>query len=177
MQVQLNPAEWAVLGVVAEGPTHGFALARQLAPDGAVGRVWTVPRPVVYQVLNKLDRMALVSDARTEPGTRGPVRTLFGLTPLGRRALESWLHEPVEHVRDVRSLLLLKLALLDRAGRDPAPLIDAQRTKVKEQIRSLRRSRRGCDGFERVLVEWRLAGSRATVEFLDAISTLSLVRH
>ena len=54
-----------------------------------------------------------------EPGL-GPQRTIYAATPQGRQAAENWLETPVEHVRDIRSHLLLKLALLDRAGADPA---------------------------------------------------------
>ena len=49
----LSAAAWAVLGVVAEGPTHGFAVAAVLAPDGPLGQVWTLPRPMVYRELDK----------------------------------------------------------------------------------------------------------------------------
>jgi hypothetical protein len=35
---ELTAGEWAVLALVNEQPTHGFALARAMAPDGDVGR-------------------------------------------------------------------------------------------------------------------------------------------
>jgi DNA-binding PadR family transcriptional regulator len=38
------------------------------------------------------------------------------LQKLGREELARWLNEPVDHMREVRSLLLLKLVLLERAG-------------------------------------------------------------
>ena len=167
MATDLSPGEWAVLGVVAEGPTHGFAVAQLLGPDGQLGRIWTLPRPVVYQVIKKLLQLRLIAERRTEAGARGPVRTVVGLTPAGRAAIRRWLQEPVDHVRDVRSMLLLKLALLDRAGTDPMPLIQAQRDRLVAQLEALERSRAEAAGFERVLLEWRMASSRATVEFLQ----------
>ena len=48
--------------------------------------------------------------ARPRAGRPGTPRTILGPTPPGRRLLGRWLAEPVEHVRDVRSLLLLKLS-------------------------------------------------------------------
>lgn len=159
-----------MLGAVAEGPMHGFAVAQMLAADGALGGIWAVPRPVVYQVIKKLVELGLVAERKTEPGQRGPVRTILGVTPAGRRALRKWLAQPVDHVRDIRSLLLLKLALLDRAGVDPATLVDAQKERVRMQLQGLTRSRRTADGFERVILEWRIASSRATVDFLSAAS-------
>ena len=50
----LSPTEHAVLGVLAEAPTHGFAIAKDLAPGTSVGRVLTVRRPLVYRALDRL---------------------------------------------------------------------------------------------------------------------------
>ena len=169
MEIELTPGEWAVLGAVAEAPTHGFAVAQLLAPDSDLGRIWTLPRPVVYQVIRKLVTLGLLAARRTEPSRRGPVRTVVAVTPLGRAALRRWLYEPVDHVRDVRSLLLLKLALLDRAGADPVPLVRAQERRVTHQLVALEAARDAADGFERVLLEWRIASSRATLGFLSVV--------
>jgi DNA-binding PadR family transcriptional regulator len=169
VNIDLSPGEWAVLGAVAEGPTHGFAIAQLLAPDGDLGRVWSMPRPVVYQVIKKLLQFGLVRPRGTETSRQGPVRTVIVATPGGRAAVRRWLKEPVDHVRDVRSLLLLKLALIDRQGGDPAPLIEAQVAKVQSQLESLTKSRRSMEGFDRVILEWRIASSRATLDFLRVV--------
>jgi hypothetical protein len=50
----ITAGEWAVLGLLAEQPTHGFATAEALAPDGVVGRIWTMRRPLVYRALDVL---------------------------------------------------------------------------------------------------------------------------
>jgi PadR family transcriptional regulator AphA len=169
VDIDLGPGEWAVLGAVAERPTHGFAVAQLLAPDGELGRIWTLPRPVVYQVMKRLEETGLIGPRRLEAGHRGPTRTVFGATPAGRAAITRWLNEPVDHVRDVRSLLLLKLALLERAGTDPRPLITSQKRRVRSQLKSLTRARDAADGFDRVILEWRIASSRATLEFLSVV--------
>jgi PadR family transcriptional regulator AphA len=171
VELDLGPGEWAVLGAVAEKPTHGFAVARLLAPEGELGRIWSLPRPVVYQIIKKLGQGGLIAARRVEASRSGPARTVLGVTPAGRAALGRWLDEPVDHVRDVRSLLLLKLALLDRAGSDPKPLIRAQRRRVQTQLRALARARDRAGGFDRVILEWRIASSRATLEFLSVVST------
>ena len=62
-----------------------------------------------------------------ERGGRGPHRVIYEITPAGKKELEAWLTSPVEHVRDIRSLFLLKVVLLQRAGVDPEPLLVAQR--------------------------------------------------
>jgi PadR family transcriptional regulator AphA len=167
--LDLSPGEWAVLGLLAEGPTHGFAVARVLGNDGELGRIWGLPRPVVYQALKKLALLGLVSEGSVERSDRGPRRTILKVTAKGRRQVLGWLDEPVDHVRDVRSLLMMKLALLDRAGRDARPLIDAQREHLTPQVKAMARLRDDAEGFDRVLAEWRFTSSEATMRFLDAI--------
>ncbi|MGO9874521.1 MAG: PadR family transcriptional regulator [Acidimicrobiia bacterium] len=168
--LRLAPGEWAVLGVVAERPTHGFAIAQLMVPDGAIGRVWTMPRPVVYQALHKLIQAGLIAERATVPSDRGPVRTIVAATPSGKRAVRGWLATPVGHIRDVRSLFLLKLALLDRIDGDPRPLIDAQHERFALLVDPLRNYRDRADGFERILASWRLQSCEATLEFLQAIT-------
>jgi DNA-binding PadR family transcriptional regulator len=169
-RLELSAGEWAALGIVGEGPVHGYDVARALATDGPVGAVWTVPRPLVYRALQQLEAHGFVRPAAHEASERGPNRTVLQLTPSGRRALARWSLEPVEHVRDVRSVLLLKLALLDRRGQDPAPLLTAQRVVVDAIIAALRQRRTGADGFDAVLATWRLESARAVVRFLDAVA-------
>lgn len=166
---ELSPGEWAVLGLVGERPTHGFAVAQILAPDGELGAVWSMARPAVYNAVNKLETLGLVHAVSAEPGTRGPTRTVISLTDAGRSALDDWLASPVDHVRDVRSLLLLKLALLFRMRSDPSRLLESQRVKLVQHVASLRRARDGAGGFGRVIAEWRLSSSNATLAFVDAL--------
>jgi PadR family transcriptional regulator AphA len=65
-----------------------------------------------------------------EPSRLGPARIPLWATPEGCRAAEGWLRQPACHARDVRSELLLKLALLDWAGADPRELLRAQRRQL-----------------------------------------------
>ena len=59
-------AEYVILGLIADGPTHGFALARLVRPDGPVGRVYEMPRPVVYRALGRLMEAGLVEISAAE---------------------------------------------------------------------------------------------------------------
>jgi DNA-binding PadR family transcriptional regulator len=166
----LSPGEWGVLGVVAEGATHGFAVAQLMAPDGDLGRIWSLPRPVVYQALKKLVGLALIAERAVESSDRGPQRTIVAVTLRGRRAIAAWLSEPVGHVRDIRSLLLLKLALIDRRSGDPSQLLAAQRQVVVPVVASLEEQLNATTGFEQVLATWRLESSKAVLRFLDQTS-------
>ena len=167
----LSVGEWAVLALVVERPGHGFALAQALAPDGAVGRVWSIPRPLVYRAIDMLRTKGLVEERGHEPGDRGPRRTVLGPTPSGRRLLRRWLAEPVEHVREVRSLFLLKLLFLERQGSDAKPLIEAQLNVLGPVAEALEGRARSAKGFDRTLARWRAESAGAALRFLEDART------
>lgn len=166
---QLPASEWAVLALLAEGPTHGFAIARAMAEGGEIGKVWSLRRPRVYYAIEALTRRGLARPAKTEASRTGPHRTVLRLTPSGRRAITTWLATPVEHIRDGRSLLLLKLVFLDRQGADPRPLLDAQRARFQSIAERLQGSVDAASGFDQTLLKWRLETATAAVRFIDSL--------
>ena len=164
---ELSLSDWTVLGVVAEGPTHGWPVVRELAPDGDLGRVWTVSRPLVYRSLGTLEHAGLVEPCGEAPGIRGPHRVVLRATPTGRGALRRWLAMPVAHVRDVRSQLLVKLALLERAGRSSRDLVAAQLDALAPVFDAVKRAGRR-RGFEATVSAWRREQALAVERFLRA---------
>ena len=113
---RLSLTEFAVLGVLAEGPSHGFAIARELAPAGSIGRVLTVRRSLAYRAIDRLVAEGLARPTRVEAGDAGPQRRVHRITPAGRRLLTAWLERPVRHLREMRLEFRLKLVLIERAG-------------------------------------------------------------
>jgi PadR family transcriptional regulator AphA len=165
----LSVTEWAVLAVVAERPTHGFAIAKALAPEADLGRIWTVSRPLVYRALTSLERDGMVESLEVEAGNRGPARTPIRATPVGEAAVEAWLETPVEHVRDLRTQLLLRLCLLDRRGRDPAALAAAQLEQLTPILAALRDRVGPAAGFDRLLASWRYESALAAARVLQDV--------
>jgi PadR family transcriptional regulator AphA len=134
---RLSTTEYAVLGVLAEEPRHGFALAKELEPDGEVGRVFTIHRPLVYRALDRLVDLVYAAPVATEKGDAGPQRVIHSVTPAGRKRLKVWLAEPVAHVRDLRLQFLLKVILLTRSDRSPVDLIRKQREALASTFDAL----------------------------------------
>ena len=165
----LSLAEWTVLSVVSERPTHGFAIAQLTAPHGELGRIWHIPRPVIYRSIGRLLDEGLLAPDAVESG-RGPQRTLYSVTPRGGDAVRHWLDTPVEHIREVRSHLLLKLALLDRTGGDPAGLLERQKATLEPIAEAINAESPSSDGFDATLLAWRRATAAATLSFLDDVT-------
>jgi DNA-binding PadR family transcriptional regulator len=165
---ELSLTEWLILSLCCEGPTHGFAVARLLAQQGELGQVWRVPKPVIYRGLARLEQLGLVRTVGEQPTNLGPVRSVVEATPDGRKAAARWLATPVRHIRDVRSELMVKLALLDRSGADARSLLTAQREQLAPIGAALADRLAGADGFDRTLARWRYETVSAALRFLDA---------
>lgn len=161
---ELSLTEYAVLGVLAEQPAHGFAISKALAPGGDIGRVLTVRRPLVYRALDRLVELGLAEPYHTEPGDGGPQRVVHRITRAGRTQLRSWLRRPVAHVRDMRIEFLLKLTFLDRSGSSPAELVDEQRRQLRPTIDAL-----GGPAADHVEM-WRRHNALAAMAFLDDLA-------
>jgi DNA-binding PadR family transcriptional regulator len=165
----MSLAEWTVLALISEHPTHGFAISQLTAAGGELGRIWQIPKPVIYRAIGRLEEAGLASAQTVEPGN-GPQRTIYCATPVGRQAVQAWLDTPVEHVRDVRSHLLIKLALLDRAGTDATGLLQRQKTILRPIAAAIATERPQIHGFDATLLAWRRATASAALSFLDDIT-------
>jgi DNA-binding PadR family transcriptional regulator len=165
----LSLTEWAVLALTAEAPTHGFAVSKELAADGDLGRIWTVPRPLVYRALATLERDGFVEPLGEEASDRGPTRTRLRATRTGKAAVGRWLATPIPHVRELRTRLLLQLRLLDRRGLDVHPLAAAQLEELRPILCSLEERVTKTDGFDRLLAAWRFESAQAAVRVLEDV--------
>jgi DNA-binding PadR family transcriptional regulator len=158
--------EWACLGVVAATPTHGFAVAARLRPDGDIGRIWSLSRALTYRSLDQLAQRDYVRRLGVEPGIAGGMRTILTATPAGRRALRAWLNRPVEHLRDLRTELLLKLTLAELAQIDTTAMLAAQHDRVAAMATTLTAQ---CSNDRDLVALWRAESSCAALRFLERL--------
>jgi DNA-binding PadR family transcriptional regulator len=154
-----------------ERPSHGWRLSELLRPASEIGAIWSVARPLVYTSLRRLERDGFIEMAGLERGSRGPHRVNYTPTKKGGSAVRAWLAEPVEHVRDMRSLFLLKVVLSQRTGRELEPLLAAQRALLLPFVAWLETQLDdvdpATDPAEEAVLFFRLATARATVSFID----------
>jgi molybdopterin-binding protein len=161
LPIELSLAENVCLGLIVQGDSHGWALGALLAPDGDIGRVWALSRPLTYRALDALSDKGLIVRKAPTSG-KGRDRLLLSATPAGRKASRRWLDAPVKHLRDVRTELLVKLTLRTRAGMDNSLLIHQQQAEFAPAIHVL---------TERVDADavdiWRREHARAVRRFLN----------
>jgi DNA-binding PadR family transcriptional regulator len=139
-------AEYALLGLLREGPRHGYRLAAEFGAQGRLGVALRLKMSQMYAYLHKLERQGLLL-AHDEPGAAARrTRRVFALTLAGERTFDAWLAEPVEAMREMRLAFMLKLAFtLD----DPVAalaLLDRQRAATAAWLERLRAGEGGAGG-------------------------------
>ena len=79
------------------------------------------------------------------------------------------LEQPVDRVRDVRSLLLLKLVFAERLGVDARPMLAAEQDAIAASIAVLEARMRVSGGTEEILLRFRLESTRAVLRFVEGV--------
>jgi DNA-binding PadR family transcriptional regulator len=164
---QLLLGEWACLGILYPAPTHGFAIAARLKPEGDVGRVWSLSRPLTYRSLEQLAIRGYLEAVGEEPGIAGGNRTILAATRTGRAQLRKWLATPVVHLRDLRSELLLKLIIADICNVDITGMLELQHAHITDMAAAI--STQIDEHRGDVVALWRSESSDAALRFLDRL--------
>jgi DNA-binding PadR family transcriptional regulator len=86
----LTPTSYALLGLLAIKPWTNYELAQQM--DRTLSRFWPRARSKLYEEPKKLVARGLARATEGAVGRRS--RTVYTITPKGRRALAAWVAEP-----------------------------------------------------------------------------------
>jgi len=160
-----NPAEFPVLGVLYNGPAHGYDLRSELKER--LGEVWTLGPSHIYGVLAGLEKDGLVRHDRVDQETR-PAKKVFKITDEGRLVFLAWVRAPVMNVRDIRLEFLAKLHFTRFDSTTAvADLIASQLAVCRSSQQRLRKNRALCrTQTECAALAFRLAMLAATVAWL-----------
>ncbi|MEW6554301.1 MAG: helix-turn-helix transcriptional regulator [Actinomycetota bacterium] len=78
----------SIMLLLAEEPSHGYALVQKLVAMGAAEK--RLPLAVVYRELLHLESRRMAGFDFAKPEGRGPARKVYHLTEKGRKELSSW---------------------------------------------------------------------------------------
>lgn len=179
-----EPARYALLGLLLDGPGHGYDLARHFAPGSALGSVLRLGSSHLYALLGRLEKDGLVAGERQDAGAHPP-RRVYYVTEAGRAAVLRWINEPVERPREMLLDFPLKLYVARRQSPTHAGhLIARQRPLLHDFLRRLERERDasmegegGEDTFIALMRDGRIARTAASLAWLDrCAATLQAAR-
>ncbi len=112
-----EPAEYALLGLLWNGPQHGYELHRAFGADQELGSICRLEQSQLYAFLKKLEHLGYL-ESTLEPQEGRPPRRVVGLSSKGRQVFRQWIEAPVPRPREVRLLFLLKLYFARSFGKE-----------------------------------------------------------
>ena len=62
-----------MLAVLGRQPSHGLVVAHLMARDGQLGRVWHIPKAIIYRSIGRLLDAGLIELVATEQGFSSPL--------------------------------------------------------------------------------------------------------
>ncbi len=167
------PVEFAVLGLLARGPRHGYELKKEI--ERSLRPIWRIATSRLYLALSRLENAGLI---RGEPqSTGGRARRVYRLTQAGEERLWEWLRSPVPALRDLRVEFLAKVHFLLELAPAEIPGLIAAEIEALEALRDrLRREELPADspiaecvrGFRLGQVDAALAWLRRLAERFSA---------
>ena len=152
-----------VLALIAQEPRHGWAIHEELAPKGEIGRAWTLSRQLVYRAIDTLETDGLVKRAQPKDGG-GADKVIISPTAKGKSHATAWLEQPVAHLRDVRTELVVKMMLRERAGLPAQKFLVAQQAAFAPLLRAIESS-----PAETPVDMWRRESASAVKRYLTRL--------
>ena len=173
------PAAHALMGLLARGERYGYQLRGELEEE--FGPEWRIDFGQLYRQLASMTRKGWLH-VRVAPGTRGPDRKLYALTPRGRSELRHWLRQPAAESVRGRDEFPVKLRL-SVAARTPATgdLVAERRRRLESRQRAERtraaRAQRDRDVGRWLLAETRRHQTEGALAALDSCAGIGRTRR
>jgi DNA-binding PadR family transcriptional regulator len=162
--------DFAILGILTDGPLHGYELKRVLA-DSEHG-FWTVSFGSLYPALRRLEKRGFVSVATDD----GPRRKVYQLTAEGKAYFQELLETPGAAEEDRAFTLRLsffryldpdsRIGVLERRRAHLTTRLAESRRSMKE---SANRTKRRMDDYTLALMTRSMSSTEADIAWLDEL--------
>lgn len=171
--------EFAVLGLLDEGPQHGYELRRRLVP--ILGTLRPISFGSLYPALKRMTERGWIDPVDLTPAresTAPPLaarrtRVVYSVTGEGKEAFASWVNQSGPESWDDESFAA-HLAFFSRTQtRVRLRILEGRRSRMEERIASLReamtRSRERVDSYTMQLQAHGLEGAEREVRWLNEL--------
>jgi DNA-binding PadR family transcriptional regulator len=165
----LTLGHYAILGLLRVQPTHGYEIARCFRDGTELGLVLPLDMNAVYALLKDLQAQGLIEGHQEVIGLR-PARTVFHLSPNAQTRFLTWLAQPVERLRELRSAFLVKLYFCRDLGIEPTErLLAAQIQTTRAYLDHLSESQQATSAgsFARSVYASKIGAAGAALAWLD----------
>jgi DNA-binding PadR family transcriptional regulator len=167
--------EYALLGLLALGPAHGYDLHQRLVNE--LGQVWHASQSQTYNILARLEGQGLVCGTLV-PQARLPARRLLELTPAGQAQFDAWLTAPTgASMRAIRVDFITRLYFAARLHPEMVPdMVEEQMNTARAGLHALQASLAAVPAdqrFNRLALELRIHQLAAVVDWLAGCADIT----
>ncbi|MFZ4618715.1 MAG: PadR family transcriptional regulator, partial [Rectinemataceae bacterium] len=154
-----------LLGFLMLGPGHPYELNKLFRHD--LGSVWRVGQSHIYAHLTRLAELGLAKGG-TEAQDGRPNRIVYRVAS-GKKSFLAWLHEPSQHVRNIRLEFLARLYFFRRLELPGLPdLVAGQKALLQSRLESLAEAISSTeDEYGRMVIDFRRCEIKAIIGWLD----------
>lgn len=171
--------EFAVLGMLADGPLHGYELRKRLA--GVLGPFRALSYGSLYPCLRRVQAKGLIEEVSVTPAldSEAPplsgrrARVVYSLTADGKEEFAAWANSPGPEAYEDEGFAA-HLAFFSRTEeRARLRILEGRRSRLEERVDALRdslaRSRERVDAYTLQLQQHGLDGAEREVRWLNEL--------
>ena len=127
---------YALLGLLAQRPGHGYELHSTLLSIVGGQENWDLKPAQIYTTLSRLEKNNLVRQAGLDKDS-GPEKRIYAITPKGKQEVTRWFREGVaeDHVHDEFFIKLMIALALEEV--DAVEIIRIQRNTLYQQLHNV----------------------------------------
>lgn len=179
MATRHDVLEFAVLGVLSDGPLHGYELRKRLAT--VLGPFRALSYGSLYPCLRRLQGKGLLEEVSVTPATETTApplaarraRVVYAITGDGKEAFDTWANQPGPEALEDEGFAA-HLAFFSRTEtRVRLRILEGRRSRLEERVDSLRdslaRSRERADAYTLQLQQHGLDGAEREVRWLNEL--------
>jgi DNA-binding PadR family transcriptional regulator len=171
--------EFAVLGMLADGPLHGYELRKRLA--AVLGPFRALSYGSLYPCLRRVQGKGLIDEVSVTPAidSEAPplsgrrARVVYALTAEGKEEFAAWANSPGPEAYEDEGFAA-HLAFFSRTEeRARLRILEGRRSRLEERVDALRdslsRSRERMDAYTLQLQQHGLDGAEREVRWLNEL--------
>jgi len=172
---------YALLGLLAQRPGHGYELYSTLLSIVGGQENWDLKPAQIYTTLARLENSGLIRQAGLNKDS-GPEKRVYAITSKGKQEVTHWFREgvPEDHVRDEFFIKLMIALALDEV--DAVEIIRIQRNTLYQQLHNVTTQRQnakpGQDMARLLMLDKTVMHLEADLRWLEMIEArLEEVAH
>ena len=160
--------ELALLGLLRQGPVHGYQLHQLVSDPNGLGPIWHLKQSQLYALLLKLEQDGYIHGEVEPQEAARPPRKNIHLTTTGQVAYQNWLKNPVKAHYLMRQEFMAKIYFARREGQELSGiLIEAQRAACQKWLETVSSEAVEQGSFKWLLRQYRIGQIKAEIAWLD----------